>query len=80
MCTFDVSLISTMPTKHGGSSVQYGQNITSTNKVSSPSTTVLPSPKERRVTVPGIGMAVQVSYIQMSKFHYLVISFLNLVA
>lgn len=73
ICSFDASLISTIPTKHCGRSEQHGQNISPGSRGTSPSASVLPSPKERRVVVPGIGTAVQVSYvdIQTSKLHHL---------
>jgi hypothetical protein len=74
MCSFDASLMSTIPTKHCGSSVQCGQNISPPSRGTSPSASVLPSPKERRVVVPGIGTAVQVSCIEtLSQFLSLII-------
>jgi len=73
MCSFDVSLMSTIPTKHCGSSVQPGQNISPASRGTSPTASVLPSPRERRVVVPGIGTAVQVSCvdIQTSRLRHL---------
>ena len=72
MCSYDASLMSTIPTKHCGSSVQHRQNISPASRGTSPSASVLPSPKERRVVVPGIGTAVQVSCVDVHtpKLHH----------
>lgn len=69
LCSFDVSLMSTNPTKHCGSSVQHGQNISPASRGTSPSASVRPSPKERRVVVPGIGTAVQLPSGEMQVHH-----------
>jgi hypothetical protein len=73
VCSFDVSVVSSIPIKHCGSSVQRAQNTSPSSRRASPSASIIPTPKERKVIVPEIGMAMQVncakypSYLVFSK-------------
>lgn len=68
VCSFDVSVVSSIPTKHCGSSVQRAQNTSPSSRRASPSASIILAPKERKVIVPEIGMAMQVNCAKYPSF------------
>ncbi|PNF27102.1 hypothetical protein B7P43_G08540 [Cryptotermes secundus] len=69
MSSCDVSVVSTIPTKHCGSAVQHGQNITPSSRGASPSSSHLQSLKTIKAFVPGVGMAVQLPSGEVQVHH-----------